>query len=156
MDAPSSLGDTDRLVEFGSLPPSELLHGLRNLIGSFRRRQHGNMLAENFLRAVPVDPLRTSVPGRNNAIQIFPDDSILRGFHDGGQLEPLLFNSFTLRDIATDTRKEALAAGDKLAKRNLQTNCLAVLVKRWNHLLPRNMFLSGFQILPHRLPADPL
>ena len=77
MDASSILGDTDGLVEFGSLTPSELLHGQRNLIGSFRRRQNGNMLAENFLWAVPIDPVRTTVPGRNHAIQIFPDDSIL-------------------------------------------------------------------------------
>jgi len=43
-----------------------------------------------------------------------------------------------------------------LAHRRDDVNCLAALVKRGNHLLPKNMFLSGFQILRHGLPVDPL
>src|SRR5207244_9478246 len=111
-----------------------------NVFGGIKSRE---VLADDLVRRVPLDPLRSLVPARNVSLGIQHEDRIV--FHTGDhQAEPLLdcpegiLRLLPLGDVAEDAGKEGVPANLPACKGKFQGE------------------LGSLLSLPHQLdrPAD--
>src|SRR6185369_206605 len=72
-----------RFVMVNPIAAADALQDFRFFLEMIRRNENGYRLADNLLRSISKDPLRTAIPARNDAIQILADDRIVRRFDDG-------------------------------------------------------------------------
>jgi hypothetical protein len=68
-----------------SLPTPDTGKNFRFLIRTVGWDDEGDVLADSFLWRIAKQSLCPVVPTRDDAIEVFADNCIIRGIHDGGQ-----------------------------------------------------------------------
>src|SRR6266850_5401570 len=78
-----------RLVMLDPLTPLYLIYDHRHLIFAAGCRQQENRPPDDLLWPVPEDHFGGPVPGGDGPVQVRADDSVVRGFDDGGRRRPI-------------------------------------------------------------------
>ena len=91
--------------------PPQPPHDHREIVGQIRGNQLHNRLPDHLGRRVAVEALGRPIPARDDALERFADDGVVRGFHNGGEVRPDRLGPPLLGNIAGD-----LGGADDLAR----------------------------------------
>ena len=87
------------LVVLHMLAAPHPIQNLGPLLATVRRDQDGKGVALDFLRAVPVQPLRPGVPTEDFPVERVGDDRIFRRFDDRGVAGQGVFGLLAFSDV---------------------------------------------------------
>jgi hypothetical protein len=86
LDALAILALPDRFVMFDPLATPDTCENACFFIPKFRRKEDGDRLTNGFLGRKAKQLHGTAVPNGDNSVQVFVDDGVVGGLHDGGEL----------------------------------------------------------------------
>src|SRR5215510_2714515 len=89
----------DGFEMFNPGAPPDLLNNLRLFVQPVRRNQNGAGLAYRFLSRVAEHTLRALVPTRDDAVEVFAQDRVVRGIYYGAQQSGHLLLFLPLGDV---------------------------------------------------------
>src|SRR5437660_7125403 len=70
---------------FDALTPANALHDLLIFLPASRREEYRDVLADYSLFAIAINTLSCLIPTGDEAVEIFAENGIVRGLHDGCQ-----------------------------------------------------------------------
>jgi hypothetical protein len=86
----------ERLHQF---PAADGLGDPGRLVRLLRRGEHAHVAPTRLVGRVAEDPLGAAVPGDDRAVELQPDDRVVRVLDDGGELGVGLLGAASLRDL---------------------------------------------------------
>jgi hypothetical protein len=85
-------------VALNALTSSQPSQDLLLLADELRRNDDCDQLPDRLLRRISKQSLRSCVPRRDDAVQVFRNDGIVRGIHDGGEPRVDIFEA-SVKDV---------------------------------------------------------